>query len=96
MSHDEWRSTFDAINRLTGGEDPYRTVFHPQEDTEVVTAALADDLADIYRDVLPAVNWDDPVHLKDLLFELRISFQEHWARHALEALRVIHWRNPYW
>ena len=96
LSHDAWRGIFEAIDRLTGDADPYRTVFDPQEDSEVVEAALADDLADIYRDVLPAVRWNDPVHLNDLLFELWMSFQGHWARHALEAMRVIHWRHPYW
>lgn len=92
----EWGELFSAINALTSDQDPYRTVFDPHEDTEYVEAPLAGDLGDIYRDVLPATQWDDPEHFDDLLFELRFSFQGHWGRHALEAMRAIHWRRGYW
>ncbi len=94
--HEVWRKAFETINRLTGDEDPYRTVFNPQKDTEAIEAALAVDLADIYVDVLPAIQWEDMEHLNDLLFELRLSFQGNWGQHALEAMKVINWRYPYW
>jgi hypothetical protein len=96
LSTEESHSLYLRINALTGSDDPYRTVFDPQEDTTPVPAALAVDLAHIYRDVAPAVDWSDEHHLNDLLFELHVSFQGHWARHALEAMRVVHWRHPYW
>jgi hypothetical protein len=96
LDGDSWRKLFWAINALTSDQDPYRTVVDPHADTDIVEAALADDLADIYRDVWPATTWDDPEHLDDLLFELRFSFQGHWGRHALEAMRAIHWRRGYW
>lgn len=87
---------FHSINALTSEDDPYRTVIDPHKDMGLVEAALAEDLADIYSDVFPATQWDDPEHLDDLLFELRFHFQGHWGRHALEAMRAIHWRRGYW
>ena len=94
---DQWWSVFNSIDRLTGSEDPYRLVFHPDEDTEIIEGPLADDLADIYHDVLPATEWTDDAHLDDLLWQLRFSFQSHWGRHALEAMKVLFWRHHrYW
>ncbi len=92
----EWRALFTSINALTGNDDPYRTVFDPHNDTDLVEAPLAGDLADVYRDVQPVTTWDDPDRLADLQFEVRSSFQGHWGRHAVEAMRAIHWRRGYW
>ena len=92
-SSERQREIFERLDRLTGSDDPYRTIFHPQEDEKPVEAALADDLAGIYEDVLPATQWDDRGHLNDLIFELRLAFQHHWGRHALEAMRVMYWRH---
>lgn len=97
LGSDAWWTTFKAIDRLTSDEDPYRTIFVPDEDTEHVEAALAVDLTEIYVDIYLATEWEDSAHLDDLLWELRFAFQSNWGRHALEAMRVMYWRNHrYW
>lgn len=96
LGHEAWMAVFRAINDVTGDGDPYRTVIDPHEDTDAVEAALGQDLADIYCDVLPATTWTDVEHLADLQWEMRFQFQGHWGRHALEAMRAIHWRRGYW
>ena len=94
---ERWWEIFKMIDRLTSDEDPYRTIVDPDEDTECIEAALAMDLTDIYVDIYPATEGEDSAHLRDRLWELRFAFQSNWGLHALEAMRVMYWRNHrYW
>lgn len=53
VSHQAWKTMFDSIGRRMPGRDVYWTVFEPLElepETPVV-GLLADDLADVWRDL---------------------------------------------
>jgi hypothetical protein len=60
---------------------------------EAVMLPLADDLADIHRDLTHGLRAlaDGAAH-EDVVWEWRFGFYSHWGRHATEALRVLHAR----
>ena len=94
LTHEQWRKVFDRLRAVLGGDDLYWTVVPFGEDERAeLTASLADDLADIYRDVkegldLAAAGASD----NEVLWQWRFNFWAHWGRHAVEALRTIHAR----
>lgn len=74
----------------------YWKVFDPiyPEDKEPVRGFLADDLADIYRNLkrgLLAFQEGTPEALENSLWELRFGFRTHWGRHLIDALRALHY-----
>ena len=56
---------------------------------------LADDLADIYRDIKPGLtawNTGDDAYLEDIFYQwLQQGHIHHWGRHAVNAMRALHW-----
>jgi Domain of unknown function (DUF5063) len=52
ISHDEWSQFYEKFGRLP--VTSYFDVFNPLQEEEAVTNSLADDLADIYRDLKAA------------------------------------------
>jgi Domain of unknown function (DUF5063) len=93
VTHEQWKEVFDRLQAALGASDVYWTVpcWDGEEDASLGT--LADDLADIYRDVkegleLAASGASEEV----VLDQWRDSFWMHWGEHAVEALRVIHAR----
>jgi hypothetical protein len=50
---------------------------------------LADDLADIYRDLAEGLSNAEQGHMEDACFDWAQSYQSHWARHAVNALGAI-------
>jgi hypothetical protein len=96
MGHEEWRRAYDALARLLGPSAAYWHDLDPRgeapPDRPRVCGDLADDLADIYRNV------DSGLRAYDLgggyreaaLFEWRLQRDVHWGAHATWALRVLH------
>ena len=93
-SHAEWKDRFDAIQIALDDWDSYWTTmtaiggFDPPE---AVLLTVADDLADIWRDLkggLLALDAGAP--LEDVTWDWRFGFYTHWGRHATEALRALH------
>jgi hypothetical protein len=75
--------------------DAYRKVFDPTSDeTESIYGSLADDLADIYRDVQEGLLLRDAKQAcwEEIVFDWRVTFYSHWGKHAIDALEVIHCR----
>ena len=67
--------------------DPYDEANH-----EPVRMSLADDLADIYRDVKNGLLAEQAVAAarpNDVLWTWRFDFESHWATHAADALRAL-------
>lgn len=66
----------------------------PQDGSDAPVAGdLADDFADIYRDILPALRaWEAGSDRFDaILFEWRATtFETHWGVHAAHALPALH------
>ena len=70
----------------------YSSSFDPSEvpPKEGEIGGLADDVADIYRDLSAGLSLVDVGHLADAQWELRFSFVTHWGRHASGAVRTHH------
>ena len=84
-----WRQVFDRCRALPF--DEYASIFDPHGDPadETVTGSLADDLADIYRDVGDAVAAFDAGRPTCARWELTEGRRIHWGRHATGAIRAL-------
>jgi hypothetical protein len=90
----QWKDVFDRLQEGLPGDDYYWTVEPSIEEEPVELAgSLADDLADIYADVKPGLDFVAAGgSTSSAAREWRLSFWSHWGTHAVEALRVIHGR----
>jgi len=55
-----------------------------------VVGDLADDIADIYRDVANGLALYDAGCVDDAIWQWGFSFQSHWGEHASSAIRALH------
>lgn len=55
-----------------------------------VVMDLADDIADIYRDLSEGLALFDNGHTAAAQWELAFSFHGHWGRHAASAISALH------
>lgn len=55
-----------------------------------VVADLADDVADIYRDLKEALLVLDGGAKTEAQWNIRFSFLNHWGRHASSAISALH------
>jgi hypothetical protein len=62
------------------------------KDNEVIRGTLADDIADVYRDVKESLLLMDKNAITSELaiWNWRLLFYSHWGDHAISALRTIH------
>jgi hypothetical protein len=90
VSSEEWKSVVSRFANLP--VDGYYLVFDPIEsqEHETVYATLADDLADIYRDIKYGLRLFDAGHLAEATWEWKFHFKIHWGWHLLEAQKVVH------
>ena|SRR5436190_22626980 len=88
MPHDEWSRVYKKFGSLPVKN--YSHVFNPLKEEEPVISSLADDLADIYRDIKAGLSLFKAQHPIDAACEWRFSFQSHWGRHLVGAQRAIH------
>ena len=80
----------DSLRKKIGDMDTYRTVFDPMSKEEPITCSLSDDLAEIYLDLMDALELHRRSRsINDTYWEWRFDFRSHWARHAADALKVI-------
>ncbi|MCW2857395.1 MAG: hypothetical protein JWR52_3010 [Marmoricola sp.] len=93
VSSDRWRRVFGALQAGLGDRDYYVTNLqvYGEEARDLGTGSLADDLADVWRDLREGLDalttnarWDD------VAWEWRFGLDVHWGKHAVEALRAIH------
>lgn len=92
MSHEAWWELFRGLTEYLGERKWYREIFDPYEapSEPEVRGDLADDLADMYRDLEDGLRkWDrgerDQAH-----WAWRVGFENHWGEHATGALRALH------
>ena len=57
---------------------------------EPVVGDLADDLADIYREVAIGLHLLDAGFVDDAIWQWGFAFQVHWGEHASSAIRALH------
>jgi hypothetical protein len=82
---------FQRLSEKLGDIDEYAFVFDPYEDTTPVVASLANDIADIYRDLtggLALLAAGGP--LDRAVWEWRFGFEMNWGRHATHALYALY------
>ncbi len=92
------RGTRLAEPRIFDSFDLYVEVFDAYDpESEGLTGALWDDLADVYGDVsqgLETLDLDDASaddNLRDAVWHWRFSFFAHWGEHATSAIRALYW-----
>jgi hypothetical protein len=90
IGDEEWAAVFAAAGRLPLSD--YGEVFDPCKvpPEEPVVASLADDIADIYRDVVSGLREYQAGRRAQALWEWGFGFQHHWGEHATGAIRALH------
>jgi hypothetical protein len=88
ISHDEWSRFYEKFGGLPVTN--YSDVFNPLKEEKPVVNSLADDLADIYRDLKAGLSIFEANHPIDAAWEWRFGFQTHWGHHLVGAQRAIH------
>src|ERR1051325_4632797 len=95
LTNDEWTSLYTHLNATLGELANYAAFSNPvaanPATDQPTTGDLADDLADIYRDIRPgltAFNSGDDAYLHHVLYDwLEMGYRHHWGPHATAALR---------
>jgi hypothetical protein len=90
ISDEEWNRVFKRFGALPFNY--YSTFFSPAKllEEDPVVGDLADDLADIYRDIKAGLWLYDHGHTTQAVWAWRYTFQIHWGRHATNALYALH------
>lgn len=88
----KWQEIFDRFSGL-----PFQIYSHlinplaiPPESPVVGCGCIADDLADIYRDVQEGMNLYQSGHRIEALWHWHFYFHHHWGAHAVWAMSVLH------
>lgn len=95
FSEQEWDKLYNFLKEKLGDWDLYHQVFDPTEDSEAIVGTLADDVADIYRDLkdgLAFIETHQGSPEEDAIWTWRLLFYSHWGKHAMDALLTIHFR----
>lgn len=92
MKEEEWGQLYNSLKEKLGEWDLYWQVFDPTKDNEAIYGSLADDFADIYRDLKEVIDLKDSNQAprRDIIWKWRFGFYSHWGKHAIDALRTIH------
>ena len=89
---ERWSDLYKSLSSKLGARDHYLEMFAPYDFTETqsVTGSLADDLADIYADLMRGLTAWREGRLKDAVWEWQFHLEHHWGEHATGALRALH------
>lgn len=89
ISGEAWKAVFKRFGCLP--INYYSVCFNPLAvpAEEPCIGDLADDLADIWRDLKRGLSLFDSGHIEAAIFEWRDNFNIHWGRHAASALYVL-------
>lgn len=90
LTDDDWTATFKRFGQLPVGY--YGAICDPLEVPagEAALGDLADDLADIWRDLKEGLILFDSGDREAASFRWQESFAIHWGDHAANALAVVH------
>lgn len=89
ISHDEWKLVYKRFGALPFNY--YSVSFSPAKIEEApVTGDVADDLADIYRDLKNGLSLYENRYVTEAIWEWKQSFNTHWGRHAVSLLHALH------
>ncbi len=91
-SDDDWRRVYERFACMPFGF--YSLTLEPldvgAESPEWGLGDVADDLADIYRDLLEGLSLFRAGHRSSAEWGWANSFRIHWGRHTVDAMRVLH------
>ncbi|MBL7852751.1 MAG: DUF5063 domain-containing protein [Cyclobacteriaceae bacterium] len=95
LSKEEFDKILSVIADKVGQNRYYWEVFDPtnEKDTEAVCGDLVDDLGDIYKDMkygLMIFDLGTMASKEDAVWDMKFGFEKHWGRHAISALKTIH------
>ena len=92
ISGDEWMRLWRSLSSHLGDRKFYREMFAPYdfEEAEPVVGDLADDLADIYRDLLRGLTKWRRGEYADAAWQWQFQFAAHWGEHTTSAIRALH------
>jgi hypothetical protein len=91
LTADAWQALYQRLSIQFGDINDYSFIFDPYDMAALpVTGSLADDLADIYRDLKTGLIVDAAEQSDDAIWEWRFGFEKHWGRHAAHALYALH------
>jgi Domain of unknown function (DUF5063) len=90
MGQDAWNVMFKSFGSFPFNY--YREVFDPsiEDSDEPVVGDVADDLTDIYSDLTEGLWLLDHGHALAAVWTWKFTFDAHWGRHAVSALRALH------
>jgi hypothetical protein len=99
LSNEQWQTLFGHLRQILGKDAHYSSHFNPltadPADEQTTIGDLADDLADIYRDLKPGLaawSLSGNAYEEDILFQwVHYGHVHHWGRHAVDAMRALHW-----
>ena len=85
-----WKAIYGRLGSLPF--NCYGVVLEPHAvpPGEAVVGDVADDLADIYRDIKNGLSLWDHGYEVEAVWHWRFHFGFHWGRHAADAIRVLH------
>jgi hypothetical protein len=88
----EWQELFQRLDMKLGDVSDYSLIFDPYELKRTpVTGSLADDAADVYRDLQRGLEVIAAGgSLEDAVWEWQFGFEHHWGKHAAHALHALH------
>jgi hypothetical protein len=95
LTEQEWGELYKVLKERLGDWDLYRQVFDPTQDNNAVFGSLADDIADIYRDLKDGLAVRETLQILPdaiAIWTWRLLFYSHWGKHAMDALLTIHFR----
>jgi Domain of unknown function (DUF5063) len=92
LNQPQWRQLYDRLKLKLGDLDHYWEVWDPTKDNEAIHGTLADDFADIYRDLKEGLSLIEAHQAppEDIIWDWREGYYSHWGKHAIDALRTIH------
>jgi hypothetical protein len=95
LSKEDFDKVLSVIADKVGQNRYYWEVFDPtnEKDTEAVCGDLVDDLGDIYKDMkygLMIFDLGTLASKEDAVWDMKFGFEKHWGRHAISALKTIH------
>jgi hypothetical protein len=92
LSDAQWRQLHELLKTKLGDLNLYWEVWDPTKDTKAIHGSLADDFADIYRDLKEELNLGETNQAlsEDNIWHWRFGYYSHWGKHAIDALRTIH------
>jgi hypothetical protein len=94
ISQERWHEHYIALQSRFREHDLYWSTSYEAvalHEPPVTPRSLADDLADIWRDLRGGLDaLEGGATWQDVSWEWRFGLEKHWGKHAVEALRALH------